>query len=150
MWVLNGYLPCSPTHTIVTKALIDAIFAFASRIHWKVIWGLNLIANDPQSATNEAAYIATAGKLDLIGFTIGNEPELYVEYKARPPSWRYANFLMNGNGTKMLYVKMFQLRHLLAQKLVVKHLFFRIFFLMRERVEMSSLLHIMIIMAMRL
>ena len=93
MWVPNGISSCSPTHTIVTKALIDAIFAFASRIHWKVIWGLNLIANDPQSATNEAAYIATAGKLDLIGFTIGNEPELYVEYKARPPSWRYANFL---------------------------------------------------------
>lgn len=92
-WVPDGISSCSTVHTVVTKTLIDSIFVFAHRIHWKVFWGLNLIANDPQSAANEAAYVAAAGKSELIGFKIGNEPELYVQFGARLSGWGYINFL---------------------------------------------------------
>jgi hypothetical protein len=96
-WVPDGVPSCRTNHSIVTKALIDALFAFARRIHWKVSWGLNLIANNPRSAANEAAYVAAVGGSDFIGFSIGNEPELYVKYGYRPSSWGYTNYLNEWN-----------------------------------------------------
>jgi hypothetical protein len=91
-WDPAGQASCDPTGPIVTAALVDSFFAFAGRIHWRVVWGLNLLANDPFQAASEAAYVAFAGGDGLVGFTIGNEPDLYAKHGYRPAGWTSANF----------------------------------------------------------
>jgi hypothetical protein len=61
---------------------------FASLIHkcrgWKVIYGVNMFGKDgssasPELAAAEAAYAAQKLGHELLGFEIGNEPDLYGE-----------------------------------------------------------------------
>ena len=61
-WEPDGTASCAQRGPVVTKSLVQGIFAFAHRIQWKVTWGLNLIANDPAGAASEAAYIAEVGE----------------------------------------------------------------------------------------
>lgn len=91
-WKPDGTASCAQSGPVVTKALVQSLFAFARRIQWKVTWGLNLIANDPAMAAAEAQYVAEVGGADLTGFTIGNEPELYAKHGYRPTTWGTANY----------------------------------------------------------
>ena len=91
-WAPHGVSSCAHGHITVTEDLVDRIFAFARKIHWKVVWGLNLVANNPAAATDEAAYVVSVGSSQLAGFTIGNEPELYVIMRLRPAGWGYQNY----------------------------------------------------------
>lgn len=50
------------------------MFAFAQRVNAQIIWGLNIKANDPRAAADEAATVAVVGGDRLLGFEIGNEP----------------------------------------------------------------------------
>ncbi len=85
--------PACLGHPIVTKTLVQSLFAFARRIHWNVIWGLNFLIDNPQMVASEAAYVAAVGGSTLLGFSIGNEPELFVNHGERPAGWKYSNFL---------------------------------------------------------
>ncbi|HLV97563.1 MAG TPA: glycosyl hydrolase family 79 C-terminal domain-containing protein [Ktedonobacterales bacterium] len=91
-WEPDGQASCDPNGPIITKALVDTFFAFVARIHWRVVWGLNLLAGEPGMAASEAAYVAASGGDNLMGFTIGNEPDLYVKNGYRPTSWTSADF----------------------------------------------------------
>jgi hypothetical protein len=92
VWEPDGGMPCDMAQPVVTKTLIDRLFAFAQRIHWNVIWTLNLNANDPQTAADEAKAVAAVGGIALVGFSIGNEPELYVTKGLRLAQWGFANY----------------------------------------------------------
>lgn len=91
-WAPDGEASCDPSGPIITPVIIDSFFAFVRRINWHVIWGLNLLTNNPDMAASEAAYVAASGGDSLIGFTIGNEPDLYTKRGYRPTDWTSADF----------------------------------------------------------
>ncbi|BCL82300.1 Glyco_hydro_79C domain-containing protein [Ktedonobacteria bacterium brp13] len=98
IWVPQGQKSCalnpnnSQQRTIITRQVVEQLFTFARKIHWQVIWGLNLAENDPTSTADEAAWVARLGGSNLFGFTIGNEPELYAQRGLRPSWWDEQHF----------------------------------------------------------
>lgn len=75
---------------------VDAFFDFARAAGWKVIYGVNLGANDPAMAADEAAYAWQVGAKEIIAVEIGNEPNLYPKGPKRegirPGNWRYPQY----------------------------------------------------------
>jgi len=75
---------------------VDAFFDFARAAGWKIIYGVNLGANDPAMAADEAAYAWKVGAKEIIAIEIGNEPNLYPKGPKRegirPNSWRYPQY----------------------------------------------------------
>jgi len=75
---------------------VDAFFDFARAAGWKVIYGVNLGANDPAMSADEAAYAWQVGAKEIIAIEIGNEPNLYPKGPKRegirPNSWRYPQY----------------------------------------------------------
>jgi hypothetical protein len=72
--------------SLISTREITELYQFARASGWNVIHGLNLGANDPEMAANEAAAALKAGGETLIAFGIGNEPEHYGK------TWRPANY----------------------------------------------------------
>jgi hypothetical protein len=66
---------------------IADIFAFARRVDAQIIWGLNLKANNPTAAADEAATVAALGGDRLLGFEIGNEPNTWTTAAAYLRMW---------------------------------------------------------------
>jgi len=56
---------------------VDNLYAFAKASGWRVVHGLNLAANDPAMAADEAAYAMQVGGPMVLALEIGNEPNLY-------------------------------------------------------------------------
>ena len=75
---------------------VDAFFDFARAVGWKVIYGVNLGANDPVMAADEAAYAWKVGAKEIIAIEIGNEPNLYSKGPKRegirPSSYGYPQY----------------------------------------------------------
>lgn len=75
---------------------VDAFFDFARATGWKIIYGVNLGANDPVMAADEADYAWKVGAKELIAIEIGNEPNLYPKGPKRegirPSNWRYPQY----------------------------------------------------------
>jgi hypothetical protein len=70
---------------------VDRLAAFLHAADWKIIYGVNLAASTTAAAASEAQYAAQALGDRLIGFEIGNEPDLY-KGKYRPANYSYADF----------------------------------------------------------
>jgi len=62
---------------IIGPKSVDAFFDFARAAGWKIIYGVNLGANDPAMAADEAAYAWQVGAKEIVAIEIGNEPNLY-------------------------------------------------------------------------
>jgi hypothetical protein len=97
-WQPDANLDCSTQQItsnapVVSKAFVNAVFSFAQRTHAKVLWELPLLHGTPQMDASEASYITSVGKSTLIGFDIGNEPELNVKHGYRPVSWTFRSYL---------------------------------------------------------
>lgn len=93
-WSASGSFACSASQSVVTDALITSVFAFARRIHWRVIWTLPLLSYNPTNAADEAAALARIGGTSLLAFAIGNEPELYSKkFGERDTSWNSTTYL---------------------------------------------------------
>ena len=75
---------------------VDAFFDFARATGWKVIYGVNLGANDPQMAAAEAAYALKVGAKEILAIEVGNEPNLYPKGPKRegirPGNWGYPQY----------------------------------------------------------
>ena len=56
---------------------VDNLFAFAKESGWRVIYGLNLGANQPEMAADEADYALRVGGPMVLAFEVGNEPNLF-------------------------------------------------------------------------
>lgn len=93
-WSASGSFACSASQSVVTNALITSVFAFARRIHWRVIWTLPLLRYDPTNAAALANAITRAGGTSLLALAIGNEPELYSKkFGERDTSWNSTTYL---------------------------------------------------------
>lgn len=81
--------------TPITAAEVDAFAGFVKALptNWHVIYGINMSVNSPTNCAAEAAYAANALGNRLLGFEIGNEPDLYYNNGIRSSSFTFANFL---------------------------------------------------------
>ena len=80
--------------TPITAADVDAFAGFVKSLpaNWHVIYGINMSVNSPTNCAAEAAYVANALGPHLLGFEIGNEPDLYSQ-NIRSSSYTFADFL---------------------------------------------------------
>jgi len=98
LWIPDAQPACR--RYTITRPVVQSLFAFARRIHWNVIWGLNFLADQPQMDADEAAYVNSVGRGVLLGFTVGNEPDLFPKNGLRPASWGYNNYLTQWNADR--------------------------------------------------
>jgi hypothetical protein len=74
---------------------VDAFAGFVKSLptNWHVLYGINMSVNTPANCAAEAAYVAHALGSSLLGFEIGNEPDLYYNNGIRSSSYTYSQFL---------------------------------------------------------
>jgi len=79
----------------ITAAQVDAFAGFVKALNtnWHVIYGINMSVNSPSNCAAEAAYAANALGSSLLGFEIGNEPDLYANNGIRGSNYTYTQFL---------------------------------------------------------
>ncbi|MDD4974889.1 MAG: hypothetical protein PHY93_11095 [Bacteriovorax sp.] len=83
---------CKITST-VNPAAVKAMFQFAKKVDWKVIYGLNLGCNVPLAGAYEAKFVQAASKEELLAFEIGNEPDLFVLQGLRTNPWNVSSYI---------------------------------------------------------
>jgi hypothetical protein len=80
--------------SVVNQAVLRDLGAFLDATGWKLIWGLNLGNGTLENAIQEANAVATATKKHLLGFEIGNEPDLFpLRGGHRQPGYGYDDYL---------------------------------------------------------
>jgi hypothetical protein len=80
--------------SVVNQAVLRDLGTFLDATGWKLIWGLNLGNGTLENAIQEANAVATATKKHLLGFEIGNEPDLFpLRGGHRPPGYGYDDYL---------------------------------------------------------
>ncbi|HEY0256225.1 MAG TPA: glycosyl hydrolase family protein [Candidatus Methylacidiphilales bacterium] len=68
---------------------IDNLFQFAKAAQTKVIYSFRLNKGDPQNSATQAKYIANNYAANLVCYSIGNEPDIYVHsYAGYLKEWR--------------------------------------------------------------
>jgi hypothetical protein len=86
---IGGNTVDSPKVSIPVDADIDQLFQFAQAAETKVIYSFRLNHGDPAGSAGQAKYIAGKYAANLICFSIGNEPDIYVHsYPAYLKEWR--------------------------------------------------------------
>lgn len=98
-WSRSETPPPSKTKTTSTKKIqtigpvaLDNLYAFAKQSGWRVLHGLNLGANDPAMAADEAAYALKVGGPMVLAFEVGNEPDFYPRHELRATNYGYAEY----------------------------------------------------------
>ena len=81
-WTSTGESAPSWSIATITPADLTALNTLAKASGWKVILGVNMKHYDPARAADEAAHAAAALGSSLQAVEIGNEPDLYSQYKA--------------------------------------------------------------------
>ncbi|AIP04042.1 lipoprotein [Burkholderia pseudomallei] len=91
----SGWQRTGPDETsgVITPAAVDRLASFVQACRWRVIYGLNFVGNDPATIADEAAYAAQALGVQLAGFEIGNEPDLYAQHGLAPNANTYPGFV---------------------------------------------------------
>ena len=85
--IWNGISNTTP----ITASEVDAFAGFIKALptNWSVIYGINLLSNNPANAAAEASYAANDLGSRLYGFEIGNEPEYgFSTYSAFLTKWQ--------------------------------------------------------------
>jgi len=80
-WTSTGAPPPSWSIATITPADLTALASLAQASGWKVILGVNLKHYNPASAADEAKFAHSALGSSLQAIEIGNEPDLYSQYK---------------------------------------------------------------------
>jgi hypothetical protein len=81
-WTSTGETAPSWSIATITPADLTALATLARASGWKVILGVNLKQYDPARAADEAAHAVAALGTSLQAVEIGNEPDLYSQYKS--------------------------------------------------------------------
>jgi len=80
----------------IGPASLDNLYAFSKQSGWRVIHCLNLGANDPAMAADEADYALQVGGSLVLALEVGNEPNLYrgnfPQSGLRPANYGYAQY----------------------------------------------------------
>lgn len=77
---------------VIGPADLERALNFSKKISWPMILGLNLAANNPEMAADEAAFALATGGSQLLAFEIGNEPEHLGDVGRRATNYAYADF----------------------------------------------------------
>jgi hypothetical protein len=80
--------------SVVNQAVLRDLGTFLDATGWKLIWGLNLGNGTLENAIQEAKAVTAATKKHLLGFEIGNEPDLFPHRGGhRQPGYGYDDYL---------------------------------------------------------
>lgn len=83
-----------PVGSVVNRANLEELGGFLRATGWRLLWGLNLGTGSREHAVREAAAVAAAVGDGLLGFEIGNEPDLFARNpKHRPSTYGYDDYL---------------------------------------------------------
>ena len=82
----------APKKRPVTPLAIQNLRAFADATGWPVIYGLNLGTAAPDTVADEAAYVAQTLGPKLVGFQLGNEPDLFSHNGLRTGTYDFADY----------------------------------------------------------
>ena len=86
---IGGNTVDSAKVTIPVDADIDQLFQFAQAADTKVIYSFRLNKGNPGTSAEQAKYIADKYAANLVCFSIGNEPDIYVHsYSSYLKEWR--------------------------------------------------------------
>jgi hypothetical protein len=86
-WTSTGEPAPSWSIATITPADLTALAGLARASGWKVILGVNLKEYDPARAADEARHAQAALGSSLRAIEIGNEPDLYSQYKSNPSQY---------------------------------------------------------------
>ena len=80
--------------SVVNDAVLRDLGTFVDATGWKLIWGLNLGNGTQENAIEEAKAVTAAAKRHLLGFEIGNEPDLFPRHEGhRHTGYGYDDYL---------------------------------------------------------
>ena len=76
----------------VTPLAIDNLRRFVDATGWRLIYGLNLGGGSPETAADEAEYVAKAMGPKLVAFQFCNEPDLFYKNGLRTKDYDFDQF----------------------------------------------------------
>ncbi|HXS22373.1 MAG TPA: glycosyl hydrolase family 79 C-terminal domain-containing protein [Steroidobacteraceae bacterium] len=79
-------------HRPVTPLAIRNLRGFLELSGWRLIYGLNMGSESPETVADEAAYVAGVMGDKLVAFQLCNEPDLFHRNGLRPPDYGYPQF----------------------------------------------------------
>ena len=82
----------APPRRPITPLAIRNLRGFLDATGWRLLYGLNLGSEDPQTVADEAAFVARAMGDKLVSFELGNEADLFNHNGLRPPGYGFAQF----------------------------------------------------------
>jgi len=82
----------APPPRNITPRAVDNLRGFIDATGWKLIYGLNMGTETPETAAAEAEYVSRTMGEKLIAFQLCNEPDLFSRNGLRKPGYDYAQF----------------------------------------------------------
>lgn len=79
-------------HRPVTKLAVRNLRGFVDLTGWRLIYGLNIGGESPQTVADEAEYVMKTMGSKLVAFQLGNEPDLFRRNGVRKPAYNFAQF----------------------------------------------------------
>lgn len=76
----------------VTALAVRNLSGFLELSGWRLIYGLNMGSESPETVADEAAYVAGVMGDKLVAFQLCNEPDLFGKNGLRLPSYDYRQF----------------------------------------------------------
>lgn len=76
----------------VTPLAIRNLSGFLALSGWRLIYGLNMGSESPETVAAEAAFVAAVMGDKLVAFQLCNEPDLFNRNGLRPANYDYAQF----------------------------------------------------------
>ena len=90
----EGASRSAPIGTVVNRENLEELGGFLRATGWRLLWGLNLGTGTEDAAVEEALAVHRAAGDHLLGFEIGNEPDLFSKNpKHRSPRFGYDEYL---------------------------------------------------------
>jgi hypothetical protein len=91
-WSRSATATFPGAEAVIDPADVNQLFSFAQNVGYKVLYGLNLGADNPSMAADQASYVSSVAGSGLLGYEIGNEPNDYASNGVRSPSYDEADY----------------------------------------------------------
>jgi hypothetical protein len=82
----------APPRRPITRLAVRNLRGFLDRSGWRLIYGLNMGTESPQTVADEAAYVASVMGGKLVALQLGNEPDLFYRNGLRGRDYGYPQF----------------------------------------------------------
>jgi hypothetical protein len=91
-WNPTTRTTCPTSGPTITNADFTNIFGFSRATGWPVIFTVNLVNLQPDTAAAEVHALKAAGGSSLLAVAIGNEPDQYITQGRRSSGWGYTQY----------------------------------------------------------